>query len=234
MIDRTLGQGLGSERRPETTGLVARVAHWLRQFWPRRRPGIATGAFTSAFTALAAKMAAADGVAVRVEAEAFEAFLEVEPAQCRDIRHVYEVAKEDVTGFEVYADRVATLLSDDPETKTRVLECLIYIACADGVLHPAEDGFLKKVACRFGFSDVDYQVLRARFVHDPDSPFTILGLPPDASPREVKAQWRRLVRDNHPDRLIAAGAPPAVVKAAGAKTAAINAAYKSIVVRSGG
>lgn len=229
MIDWIVGERLRSADERAQDSVLTRLWRAFGRLWPRRRKGIETGAFTSAFTALAAKMAAADGVAVKVEADAFEKFLEVSPEDCSSIRLVYDLAKEDVTGFEVYADRVAALLKNDAETKMRVFECLMYVACADGVLHPAEDQFLKTVAARFGYSEMAYRVIRSQFVDDPESPYTILGLKPGASLKEVKTQWRWLVGQNHPDRLIAKGAPPAVVKAAATKTAAINAAYHTIV-----
>lgn len=215
------------ERSPSGwwASLVSQFAGWVGLV---RRKGRRSAAFTAAFTALAAKMAAADGVAIKVEADAFEKFLEVGPDECAEVRRVYDLAKEDVIGYEVYADRISSLLADDPETKRRVFECLMYIACADGVLHPAEDHFLKTVACRFGYSDVEFRTIRALFVYDPDSPYAVLGIAPDASMPEVKARWRSLVRKCHPDRLTADGAPPAVVKAAAAKIAAINAAYEAI------
>ena len=116
-----------------------------------------------------------------------------------------------------------------------MLECLIYIACSDGILHPAEDEFLRVVARKFGLSELNWQRLRAQFVHDPESPYTVLGLPPGASDAEVRSQYLRLVSETHPDRLVAAGAPPAIIKAANTKLAAINAAYAAIrVVRAAG
>lgn len=174
-------------------------------------------------------MAKADGVAVAVEKEAFEAFLEVEGAELANVRRLFDLAKEDTSGFESYAEHIADELHGDHELKGRVLECLIYIACSDGILHPAEDAFLHTVAARFGLSEDEWTQMRAQFVHDPSGPFAVLGLPPAASRAEVKARYRALVSETHPDRLAATGAPPAIVKAANAKLAAINAAYDAIM-----
>ncbi len=178
-------------------------------------------------------MAAADGVAVSVEAHAFEQFLEIEPDDRERVRTVYDQAKQDVAGYEIYADSIGEMLKNDPVTKRRVFECLMYIACADGVLHPAEDHVLKAVACRFGYSDAEFRCIRAAFVDDPDSPYTILDLPHDATEREIRAHYRKLVQTTHPDRLIAEGAPAAVVKAATVKLAHINAAYETIAKERG-
>ena len=184
--------------------------------------------FTAAFVALAAKMAKADGVAIKVEQDAFERFLEVDSRQLENVRRLFNLAKEDTTGFETYAARVAGQLEGEPDFRQSVLECLFYIACSDGILHPAEDEFLHVVATTFGLEDNEWRQLRAQFVHDPASPYSVLGLAPGASDAEVRQRYMKLVSETHPDRLMAAGAPPAIIKAANAKLAAINAAYDTI------
>lgn len=185
-------------------------------------------AFTSAFVALAAKMAKADGVAVAAEAETFEQLLDVEPETLPEVRRLYAQAKQDTAGYEIYADRVANMLANDPKAKRRVFESLFLVACSDGILHPAEDQFLQDVAHRFGYDGDTFQAIRATFVQSPDSPYAVLGVAPDASMRAIKARYRKLMAENHPDRLIAQGAPAAVVTTATAKAAAYNAAFDQI------
>jgi DnaJ like chaperone protein len=228
MSDETFIDTLTRPRR-SANGLLARATRRLRAFGilRRRRWRRSTG-FTSAFVVLMAKMAAADGVAVSSEAAVFEQFVDVPPGDLPRIRTLYDQAAADVTGYEIYADRVGEMLKRDPDTKRRVFECLMYIACADGVLHPAEDHVLKTVAARFGYCDTEFRTIRAQFVHDPDSPYAILDVMPDATEKEIRSRYRRLVQENHPDRLIADGAPPGVVKAAGAKLAHINSAFDEI------
>jgi DnaJ like chaperone protein len=228
MSDETFIETVTRPRRG-AHGILARAGRRLRALGvlSRRRWKQSTN-FTSAFVVLMAKMAAADGVAVTSEAAMFEQFVDVPAGELPRIKSLYEQAAADVTGYEIYADRVGEMLRRDPDTKRRIFECLMYIACADGVLHPSEDHFLKTVACRFGYSDTEFRTIRAQFVHDPDSPYTILDLMPDATEKDIRLRYRRLVQENHPDRLIAEGAPPGVVKAASAKLAHINAAFEDI------
>lgn len=205
---------------------------WRRIFRPGRcdwRDPERCAAFTTAFVSLAAKMAKADGVAVAAEAETFERFLDVSDETLCDVRRLYTQATADTAGFEIYADRIAKMLHNDTATKRRVFECLFFVACSDGVLHHAEDVFLHEVARRFGYDEHTFRCIRATFVHDPESPYTVLDVSPRAPDRVIKAHYRKLIAENHPDRLIAEGAPAAVVKSATAKVAAYNAAFEQIV-----
>jgi DnaJ like chaperone protein len=186
-------------------------------------------AFTAALVALAAKMAKADGVAVGAEWSAFEKFLEVPAGEAANVKRIYDLAKEDLAGFDIYADRIAALLGKDAGLRRDVLECLFYVACSDGILHPAEDALLGTVGKRLGFDAAAFRQIRAQFVSDPGEPYEILGLSPEATDAQVRARYRRLAAESHPDVLIAAGAPAAVVKAATAKLAAINAAHEAIM-----
>ena len=212
------------------SGLLRRLAKYVglgqRQCWGSAQQ---CAAFTSAFIALAAKMAKADGVAIAAEAETFERFLDVDPAELANVRRLYAQAERDSAGFEVYAQQIADMLRSDPETKRRVFECLFYVACSDGILHPAEDKFLHEVARRFGYDAHEYRAIRATFIHDPESPYAVLDISPEASARAIKARYRKLVSEGHPDRMFATGSPAGVIKAANAKVAAYNAAYELIL-----
>ena len=186
-------------------------------------------AFTIGVIALSAKMAKADGVVSPLELAAFREVFRFAPEEAANVEHVFNLAKRDVAGYEAYADQIARLLKDERRLLQHVLEGLMYVATADGLLHPREDEFLKAVSGRFGFSDSEYRFIRARFVDDHGgNPYDALRLSPDASNEEIKARYRQLVRDNHPDRLMASGVPPEFVELANKKLAAINGAYDTI------
>jgi DnaJ like chaperone protein len=184
--------------------------------------------FTIAVIALSAKMARADGVVSPLELKAFADVFRYSPEEAKNVERVFDLAKQDTAGYEAYADQIAGLLKDDRKLLQHVLEGLMHVGTADGVLHPQEDLFLKSVATRFGFSDSEYRFFRARFVVDNANPYDALRLTPEASDAEVKAQYRKLVRDNHPDRLMANGVPVEFIELATRKLAAINDAYETI------
>ena len=62
---------------------------------------------------------------------------------------------------------------------------------------------------------------------EPD-PWDVLGIAPGTPVEEARAAWRQLVRDSHPDRMIARGVPEEAVKLAEKRLIAINRAWEEI------
>ena len=56
----------------------------------------------------------------------------------------------------------------------------------------------------------------------------MLGLSRGAADEEIRRTYRKLVREHHPDRLVAKGMPAEMVEQANRTLAAINAAYDRI------
>jgi DnaJ like chaperone protein len=196
-------------------------------------PGQSRVAFTIAVVALAAKMSKADGVSLPVEAEAFKRQFKVPDSECANVRKLYQLASQDVAGYEIYAAQIATILEGQPDIKLSVLECLFHIASADGVLHPAEDRYLAHVAEIFGLSKAEFRCVRRGFVVDADSPYEVLNISPLASDKDLKARYRELVKGHHPDALVSKGVPPELLAGAERRLAAITAAYEAILEERG-
>jgi DnaJ like chaperone protein len=190
-------------------------------------------AFTIGVIALSAKMAKADGVVSPLEVESSKRVFRAAPEEAENVSRIFSLAKQDVAGYEAYADEIATLLRSDRKLLQDVLEGLLHVATADSVLHPKEDRVLADVARRFGFSSSEYRFFRARFVRDSGNPYDVLRLSPEATNEEIKRQYRRLIADNHPDKLMGRGVPPEFVDIATRKLAAINAAYDTIAKERG-
>jgi DnaJ like chaperone protein len=193
-------------------------------------PGIA---FTIAVIALGAKMAKADGVVTGDEEEAFRQYFRVPPSEEANVQRIFRLARQDTAGFETYARQIANIYRGNPAVLEDILDGLFEIAKADGVLHPGELSFLERVAEIFGFAPNEFRRIRASHFPDREDPYAILGVAHDAGEEEIKRTYRMLVRENHPDRLIARGVPPEFVQLATEKLAAINAAYDKIEIERG-
>ena len=106
---------------------------------------------------------------------------------------------------------------------------LFHIAVADVSYHPAEDDLLEQVATMFGIPERSFRALRSRFVPDAEpDPWDVLGVAPGTPMNEIQAAWRQLVRDSHPDKMMARGVPEEAVKIAEARLVDINRAWETI------
>jgi DnaJ like chaperone protein len=186
-------------------------------------------AFTIGMIALGAKMAKADGLVTEDEIRAFKRVFQVPDADMAAVARVFNLARQDVAGFETYARQIAKLFEARHEILEDVLDGLFYIAKADNAYHPSEQGFLARVAELFGFSPADFGRIRARHVETPDDDYAILGLPATAAPEDVRARHRELVRAYHPDRHIAEGVPEEMIAIVTGKLQKVNAAYDRIM-----
>jgi DnaJ like chaperone protein len=181
--------------------------------------------FTIGMIALGAKMAKADGVVTDDEVLAFRQVFQVPEKDMPAVERVFNLAKQDVAGFETYATQVAKLFTKKAAVLENVLDGLFHIAKADGVVHENELAYLEQVALLFGFGETDFARIRSRHVAIIDDPYDILEVARGASLTEIKKKHRSLVRALHPDKQIAAGVPPEMVKLANERLARINAAY---------
>lgn len=189
-------------------------------------------AFSVAMIALSAKMAKADGVVSQDEIRAFYEIFSVPPEHARDVARLYEIAQQDVAGFEFYAARMARLCGSGHANCAMledILDGLFHIAKADGLLHQREGTFLHRVSEIFRIDESHYQTMLARHVDLGETdPYRVLGIERGRSFEDVRKHYRKLVAHNHPDRLIARGLPEEFIRIATTRIAAINAAYEVI------
>lgn len=194
-----------------------------------RTPPDRSVGFTIAVIALGAKMAKADGEVTRDEVTAFREVFQIPRSEEKNAAQVFNLARQDIAGFEDYARRIGDMYAGDNAPLCDLMGGLFHIAVADGEYHPNEDEFLRRVAEIWGFDDRRFMRIRAQFVADADrDPYDVLGAGPDMALDEIKDLWRGLVRENHPDRMMARGVPEEAVKLAERRLIAINAAWAAI------
>lgn len=191
-------------------------------------------AFTIAVVALGAKIAKADGRVTREEINAFRDVFHVPPNELRNVSRVFDQARRDSRGFEPYARQVADMFEHNPAILEELLYCLTFIARADKVLHPEEIAYLKEVSDLFGLDPSAFErVTEIRAGPDGSDPYRVLGVPRTIDDADLKTAYRKLVRENHPDRLTAEGLPEEFIDLANQKLAAINVAYDTVAKERG-
>lgn len=189
-------------------------------------------AFSIAMIALSAKMAKADGVVTQDEIRAFQDIFAVPKEEAAHVARLYDLAKQDVAGYESYARQLAGLCSEgqtDCHLLEDILDGLFHIAKADGHVHEKELSFLASVGEIFGFDEVRFDRIALRHVQrGDDDPYAILGLERGVPFETARKRYRSLVKEHHPDRLVAEGLPLEFITIANKRLAAINAAWASI------
>ncbi|MDO6963529.1 J domain-containing protein [Rhizobium alvei] len=189
-------------------------------------------AFSVAVIALSAKMAKADGIVTSGEVQAFQQIFDYPESEAQNVARLYNLAKQDVAGYEAYAGKLAGLCSSgaqDCPVLENVLDGLFHIAKADGAIHENEMQFLENVAAIFLMSEERFEQITARHVfvggHDP---YRVLGVSRQDDLQTIRRQYRALVREHHPDLLVSRGVPQSFHAIAHDRMARFNAAYAAI------
>src|SRR5215471_16574765 len=139
-------------------------------------------AFTVGVIALGAKMAKADGLVTEDDVNAFKETFKVPEGEMKNVARIFNLAKQDVSGYEAYADQLATMFKGNRKLLEDVLDGLFHIAWADNNLHPREDSFLADVAKRFGFTEKEFTAIKARqALAEKRNPYHALGVSADIS-----------------------------------------------------
>ncbi len=186
-------------------------------------------AFTIAVIGLGAKMAKADGLVTSDEVAAFREIFFISRRDEAQAAKVFNLARQDVAGFEVYAATISAMFKDNPKVLEDLIEGLFYIAMADGQYHPNEDDFVHIVARKFMINEVNFRGLRTRFVPDaPPDAYEVLGVAPDAPLEDIRKAWRKRIRETHPDQLMARGLPEEAITLATKHMIAVNKAWEEI------
>jgi DnaJ like chaperone protein len=126
------------------------------------------------------------------------------------------------------------------------LEIQLQEAFADGILAVSEEKLLLHICSQLRISRFDYERLKiqlqaqqrfqGRGSYTQKTPqktslqdaYGVLGLTPSAGKAEVKKAYRRLMSQNHPDKLVAKGLPEEMMRLAKEKTQKISKAYETI------
>src|ERR1700722_16720364 len=188
--------------------------------------------FSIAVVVLSAKLAKCDGPVKRVEIDTFRRQFRIPDNSIRDIGRMFDEARESNDDFEPYAAQLGQSFSDNVATLELVLGSLFAIARADGAVNPQEQNFLAGVHRAFRLDRLAWDrasgAARARPTSDEPDPYEVLGVARSAKGEELRAVWRKLMRENHPDALAARGVPAEFIEKATASVARINAAWDRI------
>ena len=209
--------------------------------------------FTATFTVMG-HVAKADGHVSEDEiraARAVMAHLNLSPEQQRQAIELFNRGKQPDFDLAAELARFREACRGRRDLLSMFLQIQLHAALAEGALHPAERSALEQICAALGISEFEMrqyeQFIRAQQTFSSGgrggaggagpqvrrqdnlaAAYQTLGVSPQASDAEVKTAYRRLMKENHPDKLVARGLPEAMIKLAQEKVQQINVAYDAI------
>jgi DnaJ like chaperone protein len=187
--------------------------------------------FAMAVVALSAKLAKCDGPVTRPEIDAFKRHFRIPEESMRQVGRLFDQARDTAEDFEPYAKQLGDSFADTRGVLEDVLAGLFGIARSDGPVNQKELDFLGRVARGFKLDGGAWERARGgatRVQSGEADAYAELGVARNATDEVVRAAWRQLMRDHHPDGLAARGVPPEFVARATEKVARINAAWDRV------
>ena len=197
-------------------------------------------------------LAKSDGRISRVEiaqAEALMGNMGLDASSRRAAIELFQQGSKTDFSVDQTMSRFNSVCGRQNNLKRSLLNYLLALAMADGELHSAEQDVLQTVARHLGFSpslfkkfiemikaqsqfrDSGYQSQRPDTQSQLDSAYRALGVKTSSTDGQVKKAYRKLISENHPDKLIGQGMPEDMVKLATERTQEIQTAYEYIVAQ---
>ena len=188
----------------------------------------------------------ADSVVTRDEIQAAERTfdtLRLQGEQREQAKAAFNRGKQPDFDVDAAADNFARISRGRGPLLQLFLQLQVMAVAADGRIHPAEHAMLVRVAQRLGLHESDVSQLEALLraaAGGPSAPgapptkdrladaYAALGVTPDSSAAEIKRAYRKLISQNHPDKLAARGLPESMRAVAEERSRELNSAYDLI------
>ena len=186
--------------------------------------------FVSLFSILG-KIAKIDGVVTRDEIAVVQKFikgLQIPEIEKRFAKQIFNEAKDSAYSLEDFAVQLYQATRDHPTILLSFVDLLFRVVAADGTFHPAEESALKSITRIFGISDEQYNNLKAAYFDDLDKYYGVLNCNPESSNEEIKSNYKKLVKDFHPDTIVSKGLPEEFTNFATTRFRKIQEAYEKV------
>lgn len=186
--------------------------------------------FVSLFSMLG-KLSKIDGRVAKNEIKVVQEFIDSLPigeTEERFARQVFNEAKNSPYQLEDFATQLYQTIKHEPPLRLSYFDLLFKIVAADGTFHPAEETALKRIQAIFQINDSQYKNLKAVYFNETDKHYKMLNCTPDSTTDEIKANYKKLVKDFHPDVIIAKGLPEEFIEFASNRFREIQESYEKI------
>lgn len=230
-----VGAALGHAADTGGLGQFANMQFQMPGLGPARmaaRLGGKQQLFSIGVVVLSARLAKCDGPVNRLEIDGFKRHFRVPTDAAAEIGRLFDQARDSNEAVEPLARQMGEAFADNRLVLEDVLAALFAIARADKPVNLRETEFLQQICHSFGLGRDSWErasgAAPRRGHDDGEDPYAVLGVARDASTDVLRATWKQLMRENHPDSLASRGVPPEFIARAGDKVARINAAWDRI------
>jgi len=230
--------------------IIGGVAGWFVGQWTRQSIvgslQLAQSELIESTFSIMGAITKADGVVTRDEINAVEQMfrmLRVEGEMRDNAKAAFNRGKQAAFDLDAAVDRFAAVTRGRGPLVQLFLQMQVMAVAADGHVHPAEHAMLVRIARRLGVTEHDVSRLEALLRAaraGPSAPggppprdrladaYSALGVTPEASGAEIKRAYRKLISQNHPDKLASRGLPESMRAVAEERSREINSAYDLI------
>lgn len=166
----------------------------------------------------------------------------------------FSLGKSSDFNLDVALDQLAKALRGQRSLLRMFLEIQLQATYANSTASPRQQAILQAICRRFAIPQLNFdffdqfrsgngwrfhaggsqqQYQRQQYApqqpyHSLDEAYNTLGVSRGASKSEIKRAYRKLMSENHPDKLVAKGLPEEMIKLATEKTQAIQKAYDTV------
>ena len=227
-------------------GLIGYVAAaWLKRQVVGSLQVTQSALLDSTFTVMGA-LSKADGVVTRDEINAVEQIfrmLNLSDELRESAKASFNRGKQPQFDLDAAVDKFAEMSRGRRPLVSLFLQLQVMAVAADGRIDAAEHAMLVRIAQRLRLDEADVAQLEALLraaTGRPSAPgaaprknrladaYTALGVSPESSPAEIKRSYRKLISQNHPDKLASRGLPESMRAVAEERSRELNAAYDLI------
>ena len=187
-------------------------------------------AFVSAMAFISAKICKADGEISEKEITIFKKLFSINEDDNSEIHELFYSASKKRESYDRYAYQLKLIADDNIELKENIIENLFKIATIDEEAGNKKLDILKKIAKIIDLPKGNFNIIKNNFAFDDNKDcYQILGVNSADSNEDIKRKWKKIISENHPDKIQAAGGTAEEIDKAALKLAKINNAYQNII-----
>ncbi|MFH1488574.1 MAG: TerB family tellurite resistance protein [Pseudomonadota bacterium] len=186
--------------------------------------------FISLFSILG-KLAKIDNVVTRDEIVVVRNFIDKMPADEREkqfAKKIFNEAKNSSYAIEDFARQFYRAAGQQPTLVLSFFHLLFQLTAADGKLHPSEEDALLRMKDIFRISDRQFNDIKGVYFRELDQYYKLLNCTSESSDQEIKSNYKKLVKDFHPDTIVSKGLPEEFLDFATNRFREIQEAFEKI------